>query len=379
MSTDAGESASMRTIEAIDSRRRKAATKALDISLNELADMYLSRELVIRPEYQRLFRWSNEKQSQFIESLILEMPIPPIFTIETEEGKWELIDGLQRLSTYLHFRGVLDAPDKRPEPIEKGDELQLIGCDILKELNETRFAGLPSTIQIRLKRSFLRVEVVRRESDPRFRYYMFKRLNTGGEQLTEQEVRNCTIRLLGNTFNDFLIRLAQETSFKAAIASLSDADKERMGDVELVLRFFTFKNHLDKFEHGIAEFLTEYMEGVTDTTIPFDYQREESQFKRTFALLNDALGENTCQRWIGDKFGGGFSMHHFEVFTIGLARIIDSVSDDDHARRERLRAALVATKKDDALKAHTQGGGKNSPGLYKAKLDFVEGKLRAAL
>lgn len=379
MSIDSGDIASMRTIEAIDSRRKKSATKALDVSLNELADMYISGELTIRPEYQRLFRWSNEKQSQFIESLILEMPIPPIFAIESEEGKWELIDGLQRLSTYLHFRGVLDAPDKRPEPIKKTDELQLIGCDILKELNGTRFGQLPPTIQIRLKRSFLRVEVVRKESDPRFRYYMFKRLNTGGEQLTEQEVRNCTIRLLGNTFNDFLIKLSQEEHFKKVIKSLSDADKERMGDVELVLRFFAFKNRLDEFKHGIAEFLTEYMEGVTDNTIPFDYGLQESEFKTTFTLLSEALGEDACQRWLGEKFGGGFSMHHFEVFTIGLARVIDSVGGGSLDSLQKLREALVATKKDEALKAHTQGGGKNSPGLYKAKLNFVEAKLRAVL
>ena len=84
---------SMHIISAVDERRKRAETKALDVSLNELADMYSSGELTIRPEYQRLFRWSKAKQSQFIESLLLEMPIPPIFVIEIEEGKWELIEG----------------------------------------------------------------------------------------------------------------------------------------------------------------------------------------------------------------------------------------------------------------------------------------------
>src|SRR4051812_23892314 len=112
---------------------------------------------------------------------------------------------------------------------------------------------------------------------------MFKRLNTGGEQLTEQEVRNCTIRLLGNDFNDFLIRLTQEQSFKDVIASLSESSKETMGDVELVLRFFAFKNNLDNFVHGIGEFLTEYMQAVTEKAIPFVYADEELLFKKTFA------------------------------------------------------------------------------------------------
>ena len=122
---------SMQIINAVDERRKRAETSSLDMSLNELADMYSSNELTIRPEYQRLFRWSTEKQSQFIESLTSEMPIPPIFVIEVEEGKWELIDGLQRLSTYLHFRGELNAPELNP-PIKKGDKLELEECDIVK-------------------------------------------------------------------------------------------------------------------------------------------------------------------------------------------------------------------------------------------------------
>src|SRR5207253_1340166 len=114
-------------LAAVDEERKRAATKALDISLNELADMYQSDELDISPEFQRMFRWSKAKQSQLIESLVLEMPVPPIFVIESEakDGKWELIDGLQRLSTYLHFRGVLDAPDCTP-PIAEGEFLRLV-------------------------------------------------------------------------------------------------------------------------------------------------------------------------------------------------------------------------------------------------------------
>src|ERR1700686_455173 len=184
----------------LDDRRKRAETKSLDISLNELADMYESGELQIRPEYQRMFRWSESKQSQFIESLLLEMPIPPIFVIELEEGKWELIDGLQRISTYLHFRGILEAPELNL-PIREGDTLILEECDIVSDLNSKTYDDLPSPLQIRLKRSFLGVQVIRKETDRRFRYYMFKRLNTGGEPLSSQEVRNCTIRLLGSRFN----------------------------------------------------------------------------------------------------------------------------------------------------------------------------------
>lgn len=92
-------------IENVDQQIIKIRTKSLDVSFNELFDMFENEELSIAPDYQRLFRWDEEKQSRFIESLILEMPVPPIFVIETDEGVYELIDGLQRISSYLHFRG----------------------------------------------------------------------------------------------------------------------------------------------------------------------------------------------------------------------------------------------------------------------------------
>lgn len=92
-------------IENVDRQIIETRTKSLDVSLNELYDMYLNEELQIAPDYQRLFRWGEEKQSRFIESLILEMPVSPIYVVELEHGIYELIDGLQRISSYFHFRG----------------------------------------------------------------------------------------------------------------------------------------------------------------------------------------------------------------------------------------------------------------------------------
>src|SRR6185437_15088585 len=97
-------------ISAVESRIKDVRTRSQDLSFNELFNMYRENDLQIRPEYQRLFRWDRGKESRFIESLLLEMPVPPIFVIEDSLGRYELIDGLQRMSTYLHFRGELEAP-----------------------------------------------------------------------------------------------------------------------------------------------------------------------------------------------------------------------------------------------------------------------------
>src|SRR3954447_22580109 len=125
-------------ISAISSNLRQASTQALDISFNELLDMSESQELNISPDYQRLFRWSEGARSRFIESLLLEMPVPPIYVVEEEDNKKLLIDGLQRVSSYLHFRGMLSAPHLK-EPVVMGEKLVLQDCDIITQLNGKTF------------------------------------------------------------------------------------------------------------------------------------------------------------------------------------------------------------------------------------------------
>lgn len=147
-------------IEDVDSQIVNIRTKSLDVSFNELYDMYENEELIIAPDYQRLFRWEPEKQSRFIESLILEMPVPPIFVIETDDGIYELIDGLQRISSYLHFRGIRFGENK-----DELVPLELSGCDIVPDLNGYTFETLPKALQIKLKRSFVRMEVIKKESE----------------------------------------------------------------------------------------------------------------------------------------------------------------------------------------------------------------------
>jgi Protein of unknown function DUF262 len=136
-------------IAQIDERLERVRTRALDISFNELLDMQANDELTIEPEYQRLFRWDEVKQSRFIESVLLEMPIPPVYVIELEDNKYELIDGLQRVSTWMHFRG------RHPARVNKETgqltSLTLNECDIVPALNGLTYDTLPSALKIKLK------------------------------------------------------------------------------------------------------------------------------------------------------------------------------------------------------------------------------------
>ena len=93
----------------IDETRNSLKTGRLDMSYGEIMSMYETEELIIAPAFQRLFRWSLEQKTKFIESILMGIPIPSIFVAETDHGRWEIVDGLQRISTILSFFGKLRA------------------------------------------------------------------------------------------------------------------------------------------------------------------------------------------------------------------------------------------------------------------------------
>jgi hypothetical protein len=363
-------------INAVDSQIEKIRSRTLDLSFNELLDMHRNAELIIDPEYQRLFRWSEGNQSRFIESLILEMPIPPIYVIELSEGTYELIDGLQRISSYLHFRG--EHPDRKNSD-GTYSKLMLTDCDIVKELNGHTFDTLPAALQIKLKRNFVRVEVIRRESDKRLRYYVFKRLNTGGELLSEQEIRNCTIRLLDNAFNDFIIKLAENSDFKTCISKFPEEKKDQKGDQELILRFFAFKNDRENYAHGVSDFMTEYMEKVSDPAqkgLPFDYTAEKLIFEKTFKILNHTLGDLAFS---GTNAQGNlvatFLSYHYEAFTLGLQSHLGKIDPYNQKIIKKLKEVFSSIKKDTEFRKMTTGGGKNTARRLQERIAFVEKKV----
>jgi Protein of unknown function DUF262 len=359
----------------IDDTTVQVRTRTLDVSFNEILDMFNSNELKITPDFQRLFRWSETKQSQFIESLILELPVPPIYVIENQDGVYELIDGLQRISSYLHFRGKRAGLDGDDNVIYENHDLVLQNCDFLKSINGLSFKELPLAIQIKLKRHFIRMDVLRRESDKRLRYHMFKRLNTGGELLSEQEVRNCTIRLLDNKFNDFLKKMAKNDDYLTCMFGLPEEKRQQMYLEEFVLRFFAFKNYRENYEKNIGDFLTTYMEAVSDTEsdTSFDYEQEEKKFNDTFALLNKLLSDSIFSG-VGKsgKSQGYFSALHFECISLGIQKRISEFQIMDDAHLNTIRESISNLKIDSEFQRQTKGGGKNYSAALEKRIKYVE-------
>lgn len=373
----------------IDERIKELKITSLDISFNELADMYKNDELIISPDYQRTFRWDMSKQSRFVESLLLEMPIPPIYVIEIEDGRYELIDGLQRISSYLNYRGLLkELPEESSivleDTLEIADDNEdifedeedivaefekgfaLNGCDIIPELNGTHFDDLPASMKIKAKRSFVRMDVLRKGINPQMKYHMFKRLNTGGEKLSYQELRNCSIRLIDNKFIDFINKLATNSDFLQTLTYVSKNQKKKKFAEELVLRFFAMKNKMSSFSHNVDSFLTEYMEeislGDTWNQPKFDYKSEKEVFDNTFKILNEALGKEAFAVFKNNSTKlSGFNVYQYEAVTTGMQVIYSDLVAGTYTK-ERFAASIREAKTDKDFKSYTVGGGKNSSG-----------------
>ncbi|GLZ31409.1 hypothetical protein Lesp02_35970 [Lentzea sp. NBRC 105346] len=367
-------------IEAVDKKITAVRTQSLDFSFNELADMYRENELIIDPDFQRMFRWTDGAQARFIESLILELPVPPIFLIEQEDRVYELIDGLQRISSFLHFRGELKINGEPQEP------LRLVDCDIVPELNDLTYADLPKALEIKLKRSYIRAEILRKESDPRLRYYMFKRLNTGGEILSEQEVRNATIRLLSNDFNSFIASMSTFADFEFCIDIISETQALRKFDQELVLRFFAYKNDIDRYRHDVADFLTDYMEDVSDPSTPmsFDFNSEKTVFEKTFRILR-LIAENLGidSKIFGSMTGAGearsqFSVYHYEGLTLGLQGVLADIDPENGEQIGRLAAVVRRGKADKEFLRHC-GAGKNYRNPLLARIEYFKSRFQEVI
>jgi hypothetical protein len=269
---------------------REIRSTAVDFSFGEILNLHRDKEIVIRPEYQRLFRWSLEQRSRLIESILLNLPIPPIFLIEDNDGILELIDGLQRTSSVLQF---LDH-DAIGE-----SELTLQGCDILLSLNGKTFNDLPLTMRLKIKRSPIRATIISKSGDQTVKYEMFKRLNTGGSLLSAQEIRNCSSRMIdgGNEFYEFIQELARYPSFANAISRLPETEREKRADEELVLRFFAVTIFRDKFKGNIEEWLDLLMESILFKRTNFSLSDRRTEFQGAFDLIHSKLRDMAFTRF----------------------------------------------------------------------------------
>lgn len=355
--------------EQITARVGEVRTDSFDLSFGEIVNLHGNKELIIQPEYQRLFRWTPLQKSHLVESILLELPVPQIFVIENQDGVFELIDGLQRVSTMMQF---MQSESLGLEP------LVLEGCTLIPGLNGLNFAELPLSLRLRLKRSPIRTVVIKKQSQGFLRYEMFKRLNTGGANLEPQEIRNCSARMLGQPGIDFytmLVSLSQTADFAAMAEYLPQPEKEKKASEELVLRFFAAKNYLEGFKGSVSDWLDSYMEGVLLNKEAFDILAETTLFEQVmnFARLN--LGEAAFLRYRGAVPVGSLPPAYFEAIAIGIYKVYDQIQGKSAGS---LRDKISELVQSDAFRAVT-GPGANSKEKMKARIRLASEALLSAV
>lgn len=308
-------------IEQINKAKKAFITDFYTMSVGEIISLYKEGELDINPDFQREFRWSSEQQTRLIESILIGIPLPSIFVYQNKVGKWEVVDGVQRLSTIFAFVGIL-----QDEPVATMlEQTKSLPC-----LKDMTWKNLPAEIQLDFKRARLEVKIIKHLSDKDAKYEVFQRLNSGASALSGQEFRNALLIMQNKEFYNWMLELSQYPQFKICV-NLTDRWLEEKYDQELVLRLFIFSMY--SFKKGkIDNFINEcifYREDSLFTKIDsgnFQLEEAKQKFKKTFSLLSEAGGETIFQK-IGK--GQQFLESYYEAIAIGLYTNIDSYTDSD--------------------------------------------------
>lgn len=327
----------------IDKARAEIRSDGYSISIGEWISIYEKDEIDIHPEFQRFFRWSENQKSRLIESILLGIPIPQIFVAQRSDGVWDVVDGLQRLSTIYQFAGILkDENGKLITPLTLESTKYLPSLGGIRWEDDEPSESLTTTQRLIVKRSKIDVSIILRESDERSKYELFQRLNTGGSPLSDQEARNSILVMLNRDMYVWMRDLANDQNFQECIA-LSDRAVDEQYDMELVLRFLVFRTiEVSQLKNlgDLGEFLTDRMITLAEQQT-LDLGTEEQAFRTTFQILREYVGNDSFRKYDPQRgrFIGGFLVSAYEAVALGIGfnyKEVEKASDKIIPKIEQL-------------------------------------------
>lgn len=345
--------------------------------LPQIRDIIKNKEAInLRPEYQRRLRWTNLQKSRLIESLLLNIPVPPVFFYESDAARYEVMDGQQRLSSiYDFFSG----------------DFSLTGLRVLTPLNGLRYTKCPPKVKRTLDRASISAIVLLMESKSEsssngpaalsdIRRLVFDRLNTGGRKLNAQEIRNA---LNPGELNKALISISRMDTFTRVfgIPSYTDDDEENhyenpkrqknalyssMRDCELVLRFFALRRSRN---------IRGSMRSILDRAMEINFSEADAEvaiaeYKERFNFLYDLFDNKPFV--IVSKYDSrekvSFALYDASMVAIDrLWNRKDDIKQDRSGVLKRLRAALADWEKYELIV-----GRRNTAEAVKGRIDLLE-------
>lgn len=312
----------------------RIVTEQTRYPLKNVKEIFQSSDYKLDPYYQRDIVWGESTKSRLIESFIINIPIPPIFLFEYEYGKFEIMDGKQRISTIISF---LD------------DGFCLESLEFFQEYNGKKYSELPADVKETITRRYISGIIILSESTKdesekqNMRRLVFERLNTGGLALNRQEVRNA---IYSGPFNDMLKRLASDELFEELWAPPKRTKyNSRLEYTEKVLRFFAYFSAVrnDITSISTSRLLDLYMEASKEFTDP-ELKELEEFFKKVVLTVKRLFGEKAFMSSQKSKKAENMIFDSVMLFT---SYNLDNLEQFDDGAFEQLKFEVLKNNKAD--------------------------------
>ncbi len=345
---------------------RQIVSQKIDLPISTLPEM-IKEQIDLNPDFQRRDRWQVDKQSRFIESIIMNVPIPPVFLGEDQYGKYVVLDGRQRLTAIRDFLNNI---------------FKLSGLKVWSDLNNQNYNDLQKKkLSAAITRRFVPAVVILKESSSQVKYDVFDRLNTGGVIAEPMEIRNAVFQ---GDFNKLIRSLAEMSEFRR----LWDIPTERgeleknplyrdMSDVELVLRFFALSEY-DRMDMKFKDYLGDFMDRRNK-----EYPKQQdlpaadrARFQRAIENCWIVFGAAAFRKTEGAKKSAPLA----DAVMISLA---DYPSDVVTARAASIRAAIgtLLTGERETEKEFQKafGTGTNGKGAIRTRVELAKEAVKSAI
>ncbi|VEP16912.1 conserved hypothetical protein [Hyella patelloides LEGE 07179] len=329
----------------------------LEYPIEVLVNKYLDgidedQNEIFIPDYQREMRWDEDRQSKFIESVLLGLPIAYILVADVSESedlaRLEIIDGTQRIRTLARFLN---------------NELKLNNLEKLDSLNGFTFKDLPLSRQRRFQRTTIRMIQLTEKADEEVRRDLFERINTGSVELNEMEKRRGS---KPGKFLDLIEELSQSEQFRN-LCSFTDTEIKKRDPQEFILRFFAFLNNYKNYSgKKVHQFLDEYLKQANKSkSLNIDVMREEFISMLSFIekYFPNAL---RIYRKTKDKYEPTTRIK-FESITVGAALAL--------RKNQGLIPHSTSFLDSEDFKNFTKGDGSSSQNKVTRRIEYVRDSL----
>lgn len=310
--------------------QRRLITSSADFSVDTLVSMLRDRALVI-PRFQRKYIWSERKASRLIESLVLQCPIPVVYLNRREDEILEVVDGNQRVTSLKRF---IDG------------NFSLSGLTAYPELAGQEFDQLDMKLRRQIKNRTIRCVIIEPESNPKIKFDVFERLNSGSTPLSPQELRH------GLYFGPFVEMLGSLASNSTFVSMCSLKNDRRMKGDELVLRFFSLRDNFQNYQKPLSSFLSDYL-ALNRAMSEQEVQQRSEVFNAMIDFIKSLLGEHAFRIRSGQGLVKKFNTAYFDAITVGFATSNMPADGNGAISENAIRMALDAVAENDGFRAST--------------------------